>query len=82
MTTADLSWQPKGDQETTFADGLPKPVQDDILLVKMRPGQEIAAELHCEKGIGKDHAKYSPVGALVSLFGSLSCDLDSCLLIS
>lgn len=24
--------------------------------------QEIVAELHCNKGIGKDHAKWSPVG--------------------
>lgn len=63
MTSKDLSWQPKADQATTFADDPPRPVLDDILLVKMRPGQEIAAELHCEKGIGKDHAKFSPVGA-------------------
>lgn len=24
-------------------------------------------ELHCEKGVGKDHAKFSPVGALLCL---------------
>lgn len=29
----------------------------------LRP-QEIVAELHCNKGIGKEHAKWSPVGAL------------------
>lgn len=27
----------------------------------MRPGQEIEMELFCEKGIGKTHAKWSPV---------------------
>ena len=27
----------------------------------MRPGQEIEMELECEKGIGKTHAKWSPV---------------------
>src|SRR5262249_44198586 len=27
-------------------------------------GQEIVAELHCHKGTGKDHAKFSPVGEL------------------
>ena len=27
----------------------------------MRPGQEIEMELICEKGIGKTHAKWSPV---------------------
>lgn len=27
----------------------------------MRPGQEIEMELICEKGVGKTHAKWSPV---------------------
>jgi len=27
----------------------------------MRPGQEIEMEMICEKGIGKTHAKWSPV---------------------
>jgi DNA-directed RNA polymerase I and III subunit RPAC1 len=33
----------------------------DILLAKLRPGQEIRATLHCHKSNGADHAKYSPV---------------------
>lgn len=58
-----LEWDPKVDQATN----LPKKVQavdPDILIMKLRPGQEIAAELHCEKGRGADHAKWSPVGTL------------------
>lgn len=43
-----------------FPEGL-KPLFDDILIAKMRPGQEIEMELICEKGIGKTHAKWSPV---------------------
>jgi len=31
------------------------------LIAKLRPGQEIEMELFCEKGIGKTHAKWSPV---------------------
>ena len=37
-------------------------VNNDILIAKLRPGQEIDAMLHCVKGIGQDHAKFSPVG--------------------
>ncbi|KAI4286491.1 MAG: hypothetical protein L6R35_004255 [Caloplaca aegaea] len=36
-------------------------VHPDILLAKMRPGQCINMEMHCVKGIGADHAKFSPV---------------------
>ena len=40
------------------------PVERDILIAKLRPGQEIDLKCHCVKGIGKDHAKFSPVGKL------------------
>ena len=39
-----------------------RPVHNDILIAKLRPGQEIDVRLLCIKGIGKDHAKFSPVG--------------------
>jgi DNA-directed RNA polymerase I and III subunit RPAC1 len=39
----------------------PKALLDDILIAKMRPGQEIEMEVVCEKGVGKTHAKWSPV---------------------
>ncbi|SNX82160.1 probable Rpc40 - 40 kD subunit of DNA-directed RNA polymerases I and III [Melanopsichium pennsylvanicum] len=56
-----LVWDAKGGQDQDFADSPPKPVHDKILIAKLRPGQELDLELHCEKGIGKDHAKFSPV---------------------
>nr|XP_039265607.1 DNA-directed RNA polymerases I and III subunit RPAC1-like [Styela clava] len=54
----DLKWIPFGNQKDLFE---VKPVHDDILIAKMRPGQEIDVKLHAVKGIGKDHAKFSPV---------------------
>ena len=39
----------------------PAPVHADILLAKLCPKQRIWLEVHCTKGIGKDHTKWSPV---------------------
>lgn len=45
-----------------------RPVDEDILLIKLAPSQKIHAELFCQKGIGKDHAKYCPVSACFYCF--------------
>ncbi|PKI83092.1 Rpc40p [Malassezia vespertilionis] len=58
---SQLEWDPKGDQGETMADAPPQPVNPDIVIAKLAPGQGMEMELHCEKGIGKDHAKFSPV---------------------
>ncbi|KAI9598953.1 DNA-directed RNA polymerase [Syncephalis fuscata] len=57
----DLVWEPKGNQAAQFAKAPIRAAYKSILVAKLRPGQSIQAELHCEKGIGRDHAKYSPV---------------------
>lgn len=58
----DIVFQPVGRQEQYFVDdGAIRPVNPDILIAKLRPGQKIEMELHCIKGIGADHAKFSPV---------------------
>lgn len=57
-----LEFMPIGLQTTLFAPpGDIRPANPDILLAKLRPGQEIDLEMHCIKGLGKDHAKFSPV---------------------
>ncbi|KAF2013322.1 DNA-directed RNA polymeras-like proteines I and III subunit RPAC1 [Aaosphaeria arxii CBS 175.79] len=58
----DLRWTPIGKQEEIFGDGRPlEAVNPDILIVKLRPGQSIDLLMHAFKGIGQDHAKFSPV---------------------
>ena len=54
-----IKWIPKGEQASKITD--PGPVFDDILLSKMRPGHEMDIKLYAFKGIGRDHAKFSPV---------------------
>lgn len=58
----DLVWKPwSKEQQKQFEDAPPRPVADDILIAQLRSNQEIECECFCEKGVGKEHAKWSPV---------------------
>lgn len=58
----DITFEAVGRQAQFFVgDGAIRPVNPDILVAKLRPGQKIQMEMHCVKGIGADHAKFSPV---------------------
>jgi DNA-directed RNA polymerase I and III subunit RPAC1 len=58
----DLQWKITGKQEEMFGpEDPPRAANPDIIIAKMRPGQEIEMLLHAYKGIGQDHAKFSPV---------------------
>ncbi|XP_003386510.1 PREDICTED: DNA-directed RNA polymerases I and III subunit RPAC1-like isoform X2 [Amphimedon queenslandica] len=61
VTSGDMKWVPIEDQSQLFSVHDIRPVDKDILIAKLRPGQEIDLRLICVKGIGKDHAKFSPV---------------------
>ena len=62
VTTADIQWQPQGQQaQRLTGDSAVGLYYDDIVVAKLRPGQSIQVEMHAEKGIGAQHAKWSPV---------------------
>lgn len=67
VTTGSIEYVPFDAQDQdgqlldlNFSDK-PKPVHDDIVVVKMRPGQRVHVEMDAVKSIGRDHAKFSPV---------------------
>ncbi|KAH8725291.1 DNA-directed RNA polymerase [Phaeosphaeriaceae sp. PMI808] len=58
----DIQWQPLGQQAEKFqGEQRIRAVNPDILIAKMRPGQHIQLRMYAYKGIGQDHAKFSPV---------------------
>ncbi|KAG6900651.1 hypothetical protein C0993_006755 [Termitomyces sp. T159_Od127] len=61
LLSSHLQWVPAGEQSEVFADRPPAPTNPNIVLAKLRPGQAVEMELHAVKGVGKDHAKFSPV---------------------
>jgi len=59
---SDMVWVPlTQEQATKFKDNPPRVVHNDVLITKLRPGQELEMEMYCEKGYGRTHAKWNPV---------------------
>ncbi|KAF6746738.1 DNA-directed RNA polymerase [Ephemerocybe angulata] len=61
VLSSHLTWEPAGEQTDVFAGRPPAPINPNIVLTKLRPGQAVNMELHAVKGVGKDHAKFNPV---------------------
>lgn len=59
--SGQIKWIPKGKQSSLFQEIDVGPVEDNILISKMRPGHEFDLRMFAVKGIGRDHAKFSPV---------------------
>jgi DNA-directed RNA polymerases I and III subunit RPAC1 len=58
----DIVFVPTGGQVEYFSgENAIAPVNPDILIAKLRPSQSINLAMHMHKGIGADHAKFSPV---------------------
>ncbi|KAF2803207.1 putative DNA-directed RNA polymerase I and III subunit Rpc40 [Mytilinidion resinicola] len=57
----DIVYEPTGQQISRFADDPVRAVNPDILVAKLRPEQKINMRMYAMKGIGADHAKFSPV---------------------
>uniref|UniRef100_T1GGD1 DNA-directed RNA polymerase RpoA/D/Rpb3-type domain-containing protein n=1 Tax=Megaselia scalaris TaxID=36166 RepID=T1GGD1_MEGSC len=59
--SGQIKWKPKGKQSTLYKEEDVGVIHSDILISQMRPGHELDLKLFAVKGIGKDHAKFSPV---------------------
>jgi len=75
VLTEHVKWVPKGNQESLVKD--PGPVEPDILINKLRPGHEMEINMFAVKGIGRDHAKFSPVStAFYRLLPDITIDKE------
>jgi len=59
VLTKSIKWIPRGSQASWAGEVCP--TEPDILINKLRPGHEMELTMYAVKGIGRDHAKFSPV---------------------
>lgn len=62
ILSGKLKWEALGSQAEIFnGKSAIRPVHKNLLIAKLSGKQEIDLKLHAVKGIGRDHAKFSPV---------------------
>jgi len=59
---ADLEWVPLGNQTQKFKTP-PRPKHEDVLLLRLHPGQQVSVRMYLVKGTGRTHAKWKSVNA-------------------
>ncbi|CAG0922339.1 unnamed protein product [Notodromas monacha] len=60
VKTSDVKWLPIGLQSDMLKPEDVGPVENDVVIAKLRPGHEIDLKMVAWKGVGKDHAKFMP----------------------
>lgn len=60
ILSSHIKWAPLNGQEMLKV----QPVHKKILIAKLSGNQEIDVKLHAYKGLGRDHAKFSPVATV------------------
>lgn len=59
--SGQIKWLPRGKQAALYTEADVGSIHSDVLISKMRPGHELDLKLVAVKGLGRDHAKFSPV---------------------
>ncbi|XP_037941840.1 DNA-directed RNA polymerases I and III subunit RPAC1-like, partial [Teleopsis dalmanni] len=59
--SGQMKWLPRGKQAQIFKEADVAAIYDNIVVTKLRPGQEVDLRCVAVKGVGIDHAKFSPV---------------------
>ncbi len=64
VLSGDMKWVPEHDQLELLKDNPPSPVDDQYVIIKLLPTQEIHMICYAIKGTGEYHTKFSPISNL------------------
>ncbi|XP_037927762.1 DNA-directed RNA polymerases I and III subunit RPAC1 [Teleopsis dalmanni] len=61
VLSSQIKWLPRGKQAQIYKESDVGVMYDDVIVTELRPGHELDIRFAAVKGIGSDHAKFSPV---------------------